>query len=155
MGLFDLFKRSRKSPADALKSPVIRSLPAPPQGPPQAEAPAPALEPGAPQPPTAFELRIMLFDAIATGDEEKLAHICREHHDFLLEYADTWSIVPDALRANAAAARWYGQGFHAIAHFCADKLDRRELLERLESARRVSTGDVELSADARDAHVAA
>jgi hypothetical protein len=72
----------------------------------------------------------MLFDAIATGDEEKLAHLCRDHHEFLLAYADTWSIVPDALNANPDAARWYGEGLHAIARFCAERLERPELQER-------------------------
>ena len=157
MGLFDLFKRSRKSPADAMKAPVLRSLPAPAERvAPQAEASAP-VEPEAPQPPSAIELRIMLFDAIATGDEEKLAQLCRDHHDFLLEYADTWSIVPDALRENPAAARWYGQGFHVIARFCAEKFDRRELLGLLER-RSEAPADADANAGAgggtRDAHAA-
>lgn len=73
----------------------------------------------------------MLFDAIATGNEEKLARLCRDHHDFLLAYADTWSVVPDALIANPDAAKWYARGLHAIARFCAERLERPELQERL------------------------
>ena len=132
MGFLDLFKRSRKVAPAASSKPVMRELPPPPQ-----ETPAPAapdLPP--PEPPTFTELRIMLFDAIATGDEEKLARLCRDHHDFLVEYADTWSVVPDALHANPEAARWYGEGFHAIARFCAEKLDRKELLARLDASAR-------------------
>lgn len=127
MGLMDLFKRSRKTPPAALAHPVMRELPAPPEVDAEALVPTPL----PPEPLTSTELRIMLFDAIATGDEEKLARLCRDHHDFLVEYADTWSVVPDALHANPEAARWYGEGFHAIARFCAEKLERRELLARL------------------------
>ena len=121
MGLFDLFKRTRTTHRPSAQArPVMRALPLP--------EPAPAAPP---PPPSSTELRRMLFDAVATGDEEKLARLCRDHHDFLVEYADTWSIVPDALTANPDAAKWYGDGLHAIARFCADRLDRPELQDRL------------------------
>lgn len=140
MGLFDLFKRTRRAPRHI--QPVMRSLPESIEIATASDAPealavdAPnAGEPVPPMPaPEPMELRRMLFDAVATGDEEKLARLCRDHHDFLLEYADTWSIVPAALSANPDATRWYGQGLHAIARFCAERLDRRELLDRLHSA---------------------
>ena len=124
MGLFDLFKRTRGRARPA--QPVMRSLPEP-----VVAAPAPVSV----TPPDAMELRRMLFDAVATGDEEKLARLCRDHHDFLLEYADTGSIVPDALSANPDAAKWYGDGLHAIARFCAERLDRSELQDRLRAPR--------------------
>ena len=147
MGLLDLFRRSPKTPPAVPAQPVMRELPPPAEV--AADAPAPA-EP-LPDLPTPTELRIMLFDAIATGDEDKLAKLCRDHHDFLVEYADTWSVVPDALHANPDAVRWYGEGFHAIARFCADKLDRRELLARLDgNARR---GEIRNSVEL-DAHAA-
>ena len=94
----------------------------------------------------------MLFDAVATGDEEKLARLCRDHHDFLIEYADTWSIVPDALNANPDAVRWYGDGLHAIARFCAERLERPEMRERLR--RGSSGGDAQGIREARDAYAA-
>ena len=131
MGLLDLFKRSRASQAP---KPVMRSLPAPPPVVEPEAAPSPPEAAPRPTPPDPTELRRMLFDAIATGDEEKLAHLCRDHHDFLLEYADTWSIVPDALSANPDAATWYGEGLHAIARFCAERLERPELQERFRRA---------------------
>jgi hypothetical protein len=138
MGLFDLFKRSRKSPAGSLAKPVMRELPAPTALPEPVGTADAAAEPPV-EVLTPVELRILLFDAIATGDEEKLARLCRDHHDFLVEYADTWSIVPDALHANPEAARWYSEGFRAIAHFCSERLGRRELLARLHEAERPDT----------------
>ncbi len=140
MGLLDLFKRSRKSPAEALAKPVLRELPAPP-----------ALDPPTPQPPSAAELRIMLFDAIATGDEEKLARLCRDHHNSLLDYLETWSIVPDTLKDNAVAADWYAEGIRAIARFCDEKGERGEGAERLQSPPR---GPLREGADPLDAHAA-
>lgn len=146
MGLLDLFKRSRKPAPAAVATPVMRELPAPSEVAPD----APAAAPQQLEPLTSTELRIMLFDAIATGDEARLAKLCRDHHDFLIEYADTWSVVPDALHSNPEAARWYGEGFHAIARFCAEKLDRTELLARLTgNARRGEIRDtIELDAHA-------
>ena len=147
MGLLDLFKRARKPATAALAEPVMRELPAPLKVAPDAP---PSAAPQEPEPLTSTELRIMLFDAIATGDEAKLARLCRDHHDFLVEYADTWSVVPDALHANPEAARWYGEGFHAIARFCAEKLDRKELLARLDASarRREFMDSIELDAHA-------
>ena len=73
-----------------------------------------------------------------------------ENYKLVVEYADTWSVVPDALNANPEAARWYGDGFHDIAQFCAEKLDRKELLARLDgNARRNEIRDsIELDAHA-------
>lgn len=139
MGWFDLFKRPRAASRPAANAlPVMRTLPTSVEA-----APAP---PAAAAPPGPTELRRMLFDAVATGDEEKLARLCRDHHDFLLAYADAWSIVPDALSANPDAARWYGEGLHAIAHFCAERLGRPELQERL----RADGGRVREARDARE-----
>ncbi len=98
-----------------------RGVPAPVEAAPES--------PAAP-PPDPAELRRMLFDAVATGDEEKLSRLCRAHHNFLIESADTWSIVPDALSANPDAARWYGEGLQAIARFCAEQYEHPELQDR-------------------------
>lgn len=102
-----------------------------------------------------MELRRLLFDAVATGDEEKLARLCRDHHDCLLEYADTWSIVPDALSANPDAAKWYGEGLHAIARFCAKRLDRPEMQERLRGLTPPNlSGDIREVLESPDAYAA-
>ena len=73
MSLFGLLKRGGKSHAShVIEAPVVRELP------------APAVEPSAPMaspqpPPSAAELRQMLFDAIARRDERRLTALCREH----------------------------------------------------------------------------
>ena len=153
MGLFGLFKRSRKAPAASLAKPVMRELPPAPPASAELEPSKPDAVAEAPiEVLTPVELRILLFDAIATGDEEKLARLCRDHHDFLVEYADTWSIVPDALSGNPEAARWYGEGFHAIAHFCSERLGRRELLASLRAAGERTTARP--PGEALDAHAA-
>lgn len=148
MGLLDLFKRP---PAPRVPKPVMRSFPAPPAA---ERGVAPSLPEAAPPPtpPDPSDLRRMLFDAIATGNEEKLAHLCRDHHDFLLKYADTWSIVPDSLSANPDAAKWYGDGLHAIARFCAERLERPELQERFRKAE--DSRDVPTARETQDAYAA-
>jgi hypothetical protein len=106
MGLFDLLKR----PKPAHKSPVVvmRELP----------SPKPAEK--APPPPTSDELRQRLFDAIATGDEIRLAELCRSHRQFIAEYASTWMIVPESLKENPAAAEWYTRGLSRLTQLCND-----------------------------------
>lgn len=130
MGLLNLFKRS---PAPRAPKPVMRSLAAPPAAEREVALSLPEVA-SPPMPPDPSDLRRMLFDAIATGNEEKLAHLCRDHHDFLLAYAATWSVVPEALNANPDAAKWYARGLHAITQFCAERLERPELQERFGNA---------------------
>ena len=106
MSLLNLLKRHRKAaPAEA--APVMRELPAP-----ATEAPP------VPLPPSPAELRQKLFDAIARGDEENLTTLCREHREHIQEYASTWMIVPDGLRANPAAAEWYVRGLSQLTRLC-------------------------------------
>src|SRR5829696_9174713 len=106
MSLLNLLKRHRK-PAPAEAAPVMRELPAPPT-----EAPP------VPLPPSPAELRQKLFDAIARGDEENLTSLCREHREHIQEYAPTWMIVPDGLRANPAATEWYVRGLTQLTRLC-------------------------------------
>jgi hypothetical protein len=104
MSLFGLIRRARDD--DKLPStPVLRELPA---------AEPLAAAPVAPAPPTSSELRQMLFDAIANGDEARLTTLCREHRKFVQDYAPAWLIVPDSLRANPAAAKWYTRGLRQL-----------------------------------------
>jgi hypothetical protein len=107
MSLFNLLKRPRSAkPLEG--EPVMRELPVPPT-----EAPP------APLPPSPDELRQKLFDAIATRDEAHLTALCQEHREFIREYAPTWMIVPDGLRANPAAAEWYTRGLRQLTTLCA------------------------------------
>ena len=101
MALFNLRKRSKAAAV------VVRDLPSP-----RPAEPAPA-------PPTPAELRQRLFDAIATGDETRIAELCREHRDFINEHVENWMIVPDSLRANPAAAEWYTRGLQQLTRLCA------------------------------------
>ena len=104
MSLFGLIKRSKPSRA-VPAGPVMRELPQPPQQPPRPV-------------PSSGELRQMLFDAIAQGDEPRLFALCREHRDFVNEYAEVWMIVPDDLLANPAAAEWYRRGVEQLTRLC-------------------------------------
>jgi hypothetical protein len=62
-----------------------------------------------------------LFDAIAKGDERRLSELCREHGQFVRNFAPAWLIVPESLRANPAAARWYGRGLRQLLQqFCSN-----------------------------------
>ena len=106
MSLMNLLKRHRAvKPVEP--APVMRELPTP-----STEAPP------APLPPSPAELRQKLFDAIAQGDEDHLTTLCREHREHIQEYAPTWMIVPDPLRANPAAAEWYMRGLRQLTQLC-------------------------------------
>src|SRR5688572_16696279 len=107
MALFNLRKRVKSTAPAATPVVVMRDLPSP-----RTAEPPPA-------PPTSAELRQKLFDAIATGDESRVTELCREHRDFINEYAPAWMIVPDGLRANPAAAEWYTRGLQQLTRLCA------------------------------------
>ena len=107
MSLLNMLKRHRATkPTETV--PVLRELP-----------PAPIEAPPAPLPPSPTELRQKLFDAIARGDDELLTSLCRQHRDHIQEYASTWMIVPDGLRANPAAAEWYKRGLRLLTQVSA------------------------------------
>ena len=112
MSLFGLLKRSKPPASPAIATPVVRELP-PPAGGRDELANAPAA-------PSSTDLRQMLFDAIARGDERRLAALCREHRAFILDYADTWLIVPDDLLGNPVAADWYQTGVRLLTRLCND-----------------------------------
>jgi hypothetical protein len=67
MGLFDFLKRAKASPAG---DPVVIELRIPKVN----EAPI-----------TPEQLRKQLFDAVATGDEEKLCALCQLHEKSIFE----------------------------------------------------------------------
>jgi hypothetical protein len=89
--------------------------------------PAPSAEPFLPEltvqpPPTPDEIRRLLFDAVAAGDERRLERLCQEHRDAILAHASGWLEVPAAFRASPEIYEWYGNGLRAIARFCEEKL---------------------------------
>ena len=109
MSLFGLIKREKHDDVKLPSTPVLRELSGPPVEPP----PPPA------DGPTSAQLRQMLFDAIAKGDEAGVTELCRKHRQFVQDYAPSWLIVPDSLRANPAAAKWYGRGLRQVLNqFC-------------------------------------
>ena len=124
MDLFGLFRRPKLAGdaapplnphADASADATVEPLTAG-----DADAAAPLAEP-APL-PSPSEIRRRLFDAVASGDNEQLASLCREHRDFILQQGPAWLDVPEEFRANPAAAEWYGDGLREIARFCADQM---------------------------------
>ena len=118
MHLFDFFGRPKAPPAAPAAVPTS----------PAARSPEPP--PAAPPGPT--ELRRMIFNAVASGDAERLTCLCRDHEGDILAHAADWMRVPDGLRSNPEAMRWYGEGLRTVARFCADSLDRPDLFQRLE-----------------------
>jgi hypothetical protein len=110
MSLFGLIKREKHDDVKLPSTPVLRELSG------QQPASAPASASGG---PNSSELRQMLFDAIAKGDEARLTELCRKHRQFVQDYAPSWLIVPDSLRSNPAAAKWYGRGLRQLLNqFC-------------------------------------
>jgi hypothetical protein len=108
MSLFGLIKRQKYDDVKLPSTPVLRELP-------DAESTPPPAAAG----PSSSELRQLLFDAIAKGDETRITELCREHRQFVQDYAPRWLIVPDSLRANPAAAKWYGRGLRQVLQqFC-------------------------------------
>jgi hypothetical protein len=83
-------------------------------------------------PPEPNDLRRLIFLAAASNDSERLAMMFRDNPDGIVDHAVDWMKVPDALRPNPAAVRWYSDGLRAVAQYCADRLNRPDLFSRLE-----------------------
>jgi len=137
MSLFGLFRRSRTSRSGAEPEPAAGGNGTRPTT--TREAPLAPVGPVAPAPPGPDEVRRILFDAVASGDESRLEALCREHKAFILEHAAGWLDVPASFRASPEAYEWYGNGLRAIARFCADKLGRNDLLPAPDAAPETGT----------------
>ena len=105
MPLFGLKKRP-KAPAELIENPVVRELPTPTDEAESVEVLG------------SEQLLQLLFDAISAGDDERLSTLCEAHRGTISEHVDTWRIIPDALRANPAAAEWYVQGVERLTRHC-------------------------------------
>ena len=107
MSLFGLIKRPKSATRAVPATPVMRELPAEPA----------AVTP--PQPgPSPTDIRQLLFDAIASGDESRLHWLCQEHRETIDRHAGEWMSAPDVLRTNPDAAEWYSRGVRLMMQFC-------------------------------------
>ena len=87
-------------------------------------APVPVL----PTPPTTpQEVRRLLFDAIASGDESRLHALCKEHEDLIVQHSAAWLEVPPEFRTSPELYEWYGSGLRAISDFCAQRATHHPL----------------------------
>src|SRR5688500_9839910 len=119
MNFFGLFRKSTEQRADepaAVQAEAVL---------PEALVPAPVDAP----PPTPDQVRRLLFEAGASGDEAQLEKLCEEHKQLILAHGAAWLEVPESFRASPQAYEWYGNGLRAIAQFCAEKLGRAEVLD--------------------------
>jgi len=117
MGLFS-FRRRSKAVEPSVELPVVRQIRALPKE----------------EPPTPQGLRQKLFDAAtaaAAGDEDPLACLCQLHEKSIFEQGLIWSQVPPEIRCNPTLLRWYGSGLQSIAQFCADRLGKPELMDKV------------------------
>jgi hypothetical protein len=118
MTLFGWFRKSAHPPAALVPHPAsVEPAPVVPDAATGLPAPTPSVE----------SVRQRLFDAIATGDEERLTTLCREHRDLILAGGAAWLEVPESFRSSAEAYGWYQQGLRAIAEFCSEKLSPNEV----------------------------
>src|SRR5688500_4572976 len=108
MRLFDLIKRPKRS-ASTAQLPVMRELPATTEAPQDA-----AQSPETPLAPSPDEVRDLVFCAIASGDETRVAELCEEHREVIAEHGSAWVRPPIELHANPAAIDWYTRGLSRI-----------------------------------------
>jgi hypothetical protein len=80
-------------------------------------------------PPTSDEIRRLLFDAVASGDESRLHDLCKEHHDLIVRHGEAWLEVPPEFRTSPQLQGWYANGLRAIRDYCAQKASENELTE--------------------------
>jgi hypothetical protein len=128
MGLFGFLKREKPAPAS---DPVIIQLRIPKVNEPDI---------------TPDQLRQELFDAAATGDEEKLCVLCQQHEKSIFEQGMIWSKVPLEIRSSPMLLKWYSNGLKSIARFCADRLGKPELMDQVKEIEALPAGEAEKSA---------
>ena len=128
MNFFGFLRRSRRTPTSRL--PVFRALPggateAPPQDPSNPDVTR------SPSAPTPHEVRRLLFDAVASGDESRLHALCKEHEDLIVQQSAAWLEVPPEFRTSPELHEWYRNGLRAISQYCAERAARDKLSDGL------------------------
>jgi len=116
-----------------LKRQIRASVP-PPQPIPPAEVARSAAGPipthvAAPSLPTPYEIRRLMFDAVASGDEARLHALCEEHQDLIVRHGEAWLEVPPEFRSSAQLEAWYANGLRAIREYCAERSSEKELTD--------------------------
>ena len=113
-----------------LKRQIRASVP-PPQPIPPAEVALKASDPSATPAPTPsrtpHEIRRLLFDAVASGDESRLHDLCNEHHDLIVQHSEAWLELPSEFRASPQLQEWYANGLRAIRDYCAQRASENKL----------------------------
>ena len=121
----DLFRFLRRPVRAALPQPVhpakVTREPQPP-GAPLPNDPSPP-----PSPLTPDEVRRLLLDAVASGDESRLRALCDEHEDLIDQHSASWLEVPPQFRNNPELSDWYQNGLHAISRYCAERSAQQRL----------------------------
>ena len=84
-------------------------------------------QPLPPSPPTPHEIRRLLFDAVASGDESRLHDLCNEHHDLIVQHSEAWLELPSEFRASPQLQEWYANGLRAIRDYCAQRASENKL----------------------------
>ena len=120
MEFFSFLKRRKKSPAGANDAQAAGSVKVTPAN--ALPIPIERTVPFSPE-----EVRRLLFDAVAAGDEARLEALCREYQNVFVEHSSSWLEVPPEFRANDHLSAWYANGLAAIAKYCAEKLSESQL----------------------------
>lgn len=95
---------------------------------------------------TPDHLRRQLFDAAASGDEEKLCSLCQQHEKSIFQQGMIWSNVPPEIRSSPMLLRWYANGLKAIARFCSERLGKPELMNQMGEIEALPAGEDEKDA---------
>jgi tetratricopeptide (TPR) repeat protein len=83
------------------------------------------------KPSSPEEVRRLLFDAAARGDDAALAKLAETHEPTVLEHFGVWKKVPEGVRRDPTAVQAYAQGLIRIAQHFAAARGRPELFAAL------------------------
>ena len=125
MDFFGFLRRSSRAQPPRARENVPSAMPPQQATPPEVahaqsdEAAPPAL---ALSPPAPRDVRRLLFDAVASGDESRLHALCKEHEDLIVQHSAAWLEVPPEFRTSPELYEWYGNGLRAISQFCAKRM---------------------------------
>lgn len=66
------------------------------------------------------DLREQLFAAVAKGDADTFAELCRKNRQAILQAFPDWRRAPDSVRHDREKIQRYGNGLVAVARFFAE-----------------------------------